>query len=210
MNIADKLLMIAENEQRVHEAGKRAEYKAFWEANQEGGNRAHYANAYSYLGWDDTNFNPIYNIAPRTSNGISNMFNYNQKITNTKVNIIVNGCSARQAFANCVSLQRIPYIEFNNCTDLYNAFLACNSLSYIRVGGVIDRSINFSSCPLDLESAKSVIMHLKQMGELDEQYTQTVYFSEYTWGLLNNDEEGPDSTFITWREYISDILYWNC
>ena len=205
MSKADMLLEIAENEQFVHEAGKRAERNAFWEINQDGGNRLHYANAYSFLGYTDENFNPIYPIKPRQKNGISNIFNYNTNITNTKVDIIVTDGSARQAFANCSSLQRIPYIKFIRCTDFYNAFQNCSKLSYIRVDGEIDQSIDFSACPLDFESAKSVIEHLKNFIDTDSAWTNTVYFSEYTWGELESDPNGTDY----WRKYISESLGWN-
>lgn len=211
MSKADMLLEIAENEQFVHEAGKRAERNAFWEINQDGGNRLHYANAYSFLGYTDENFNPIYPIKPRQKNGISNIFNYNTNITNTKVDIIVTDGSARQAFANCSSLQRIPYIKFIRCTDFYNTFQNCSKLSYIRVDGEIDQSIDFSACPLTVESAVSIITHLKNLASNKD--SAAIAFSKHTADLLdeNNTMIIPpkEPTYVYhWRDYIANYIYW--
>ena len=189
----------------AYEEGRIAERNAFWETNQEGGKRAHYTNAYSYMGYDDTNFNPIYPIAPTNSNGIANIFYYNNAITNTKVDIIVTNASARQAFKFCRNMQTVPYIEFTNCTDFYHIAEQCNSLSYIRVGGEIDKSIDFKSCPLDLESAKSVLLHLKNFNTVEDESiwgTVSVLFNSAVWAKL--DAEGsdvPETEYVSWREF---------
>jgi hypothetical protein len=60
MSIADKLLRAKEDYDRVFEAGKKAEWDAFWDAYQDYGNRVQYPNAF-YM-WDDTYFKPKYPI----------------------------------------------------------------------------------------------------------------------------------------------------
>lgn len=62
MSIAEKLQTIAENEQRVYDAGKKAEYDAFWDSYQENGNRTNYEYSFSGLGWNDETFKPQYDI----------------------------------------------------------------------------------------------------------------------------------------------------
>ena len=239
--IADKLLLIAENEPKIYQAGyekgkaegggesyeeiyaqgkaegmaegQEAERNAFWETNQVGGNREHYNYAYAHFGYDDSNFNPIYPIVPTNSNGIANMFYSNQAITNTKVDIIVTNASARQAFKYCRNMRTVLYIEFNNCTDFLQIFQDCIKLSYIRVGGEIDQTIDFKHCPLDLESAKSVIEHLKNFRDIEE-FAYTVTFSDSTWALLDADGSKlhilSDGSQIegTWRDLLTYIC-WN-
>lgn len=51
MAIADKLQTVAENQQKVYEAGKKAEYDAFWDAYQDYGNRTNYSHAFGGGGW---------------------------------------------------------------------------------------------------------------------------------------------------------------
>lgn len=71
MSIAEKLTTIAENEQKVFDAGKQAEYDAFWDAYQLGGNRKNYVHAFSYTGWNESNLKPKYVVQPTNA---SNMF----------------------------------------------------------------------------------------------------------------------------------------
>lgn len=60
------------------EQGKKAEYDAFWDANQEFGNRTDYDYAYDRSGWTDDNFKPKYLIKPKTATQI---FAQNQKLS---------------------------------------------------------------------------------------------------------------------------------
>lgn len=90
MSIAEKLIIIAENEQvvadlnnqlgerlngnsvsenevlsKVYEAGKKAEYDRFWDSCQQKGARTDYRYAFGYASWHSTNFYPKYNINPK-------------------------------------------------------------------------------------------------------------------------------------------------
>lgn len=87
MSIAEKLQTIAENEQRVYdagyakgqaeggdttaaydegyEAGKKAEYDAFWDAHQANGTRTNYANTFAC--WALENIYPKYDMKPTTT-----------------------------------------------------------------------------------------------------------------------------------------------
>lgn len=63
MSIAEKLVTIAENEQKVYDAGKKAEYDEFWDAFQV---KKGAAQSYQYLfcgtAWNDITFKPKYDI----------------------------------------------------------------------------------------------------------------------------------------------------
>ncbi len=51
MTISANNTTIAENEQKVYEAGKQAEYDAFWDSYQDYGNRDYYSGAFGGAGW---------------------------------------------------------------------------------------------------------------------------------------------------------------
>lgn len=67
MSIAEKAMVIsthnkiiAENEQKVYEAGKKSAYDAFWDSYQDYGKRASYAYAFAGRGWMQETFKPKY------------------------------------------------------------------------------------------------------------------------------------------------------
>ena len=62
MSIAEKLTTIAENEQKVYEAGKKSQYDEFWDTYQTNGQRTNYTYAFSGLGWTDNLYKPKYPI----------------------------------------------------------------------------------------------------------------------------------------------------
>ena len=70
MSIANKLQMIAENEQKVYNAGynkgkadgRQAEYDRFWDNYQQNGNRNDYKNAFSGTGWTEETLKPKYPV----------------------------------------------------------------------------------------------------------------------------------------------------
>lgn len=66
MSIAEKLTQIAENEQKVYdagvEAGKKSEWDTFWDSYQLNGTRTIYYNAFTNNWWSKANFKPKYDI----------------------------------------------------------------------------------------------------------------------------------------------------
>jgi hypothetical protein len=64
MSISEKLTAVAENTTRLYNAGKDAEWNAFWDRFQDYGNRRSYNFAFINGGnnWDITNFKPKYDI----------------------------------------------------------------------------------------------------------------------------------------------------
>lgn len=73
MSIAEKLVTIAENEQKIYDAGKKAEYDNFWDSVQENGNRTNYSFCFAGEAWSLDNFKPKYPLQPTSS---QNMFAY--------------------------------------------------------------------------------------------------------------------------------------
>ena len=120
--IADNLIQIAENQQKVFEAGKQAEYDNFWDSYQQNGNRKDYSMSFAKY-WTDETFNPKYDFILTNA---SSMFN-NSTITTlaSKLkekglkfdtsNFAVNG--ALQMFQGS-TIKDIPELDLRNCTNI--------------------------------------------------------------------------------------------
>ncbi len=66
MSIADKLTTIAENEQKVYDAGAKSEHDKFWDAFQDNGKRTRYGSCFQTPTryWTKESFKPKYNFVP--------------------------------------------------------------------------------------------------------------------------------------------------
>lgn len=155
MSIADKLSTIAENEQKVFDAGKQEEYDRFWDAFQANGNRVYYANAFSnasysnknliYANWTADTFKPKYPIKPIGANDYP-MFAY-ISIPNFKQHCetygIVIDCSEMPSLINafrCLKTAYIPDINASKATKIRSCFYECTGLleaPYIYNGELI-------------------------------------------------------------------------
>lgn len=72
--VAEKLLIAAEKIPQVYDAGKQAEYDAFWDTLQNKGQRTNYTYAFSR--WTGNYFCPKYKIVPTEEGGAKNIFHY--------------------------------------------------------------------------------------------------------------------------------------
>ncbi len=167
-DIATKLTTIAENQQKVYDAGytkgqadggdteaayqqgvvdgKQAEYDAFWDAYQENGNRADYKYAFAY-GWNDDSYNPKYPIQVSdyaSTNGIYR----NTKITNTKVPLVFLCAPDYTVFANANLLETIVSIDASLGTTFWANGFGLVSLKNLTIVGGIYANANFQNCSL--------------------------------------------------------------
>jgi hypothetical protein len=65
MSIAEKLTAIAENEQKVFDAGKKAEHIGFWSMLQDNGSRSDYSQFFSSA-FNEKNFYPVFDFNVKT------------------------------------------------------------------------------------------------------------------------------------------------
>jgi len=145
--IAEKLVIIAENEQKVydkgyqkgHNEGKQAEHDAFWDAFQTS-KRRNYTSMFQDASWSDKTFYPKYDITPVGS--APSLFRY-CAITNLEERLnecgvvldTSNATSLNAAFGECYSLTTIPTIDLTKCTASGAAngvFSGCSVLKTIR------------------------------------------------------------------------------
>jgi hypothetical protein len=158
MSIAEKLAQIAENEQKVFDAGremglsdglfmgyqdglvagKKAQYDAFWDEYQEKGNRSYYDRAFGNLRWNDKTYKPKYPIRPLAS--YDSLFE-GSRVTDTKVDIdfsrITQKTTVSRIFAYDSDLTTIRKLIVNENIVFDAWFPSCAKLTNLTVEGVI-------------------------------------------------------------------------
>lgn len=142
MSIADKLTTIAENQQKVYDAGKQAEYDRFWDNFQDYGEANVGSNAFMY-GWNDESFNPKYPI--KISHSMSKVFSYNTRITDTKVDIFILG-TTQQIFYQCSNLKTVRKLIVTTASTYSNMFTGCSALENLAIEGTIASAFKISDC----------------------------------------------------------------
>jgi hypothetical protein len=81
-----------------------------------------------------------------------------------------------------------------------------SALTHLRISGTIGNNANFSANPLDADSMKSVITHLKDYAGTADAGKKTVKFTDACWTALEADSVAPDGN--TWRDYVETTLGW--
>lgn len=162
MSIADKLRLIANNVQKVFDKGfsdgKQAEYDAFWDAEQEKGNRTTYS--YGFYAWRAEAFNPKYPIimSGNSSAGIAAFNGLRAKEIKVKVKV---DCPSNNLFQSMLT-ETISELELTENATFTGWFNSSKYLANLNVTGVIANSgFNVSGCPLTHDSLMSIIEALK-------------------------------------------------
>lgn len=135
MTTAEKLTLIAENEQKVYDAGKTAENGAFWEIFQEQGQRTDYSTAFSGIGWEKENFHPRYPL--KVVNGYM-LFRINEHLNAAmlaQASLDFQGCETLQyGFMSCTALEGIDNVSVSRNAD--SCFLGCSRLRAVTNFGL--------------------------------------------------------------------------
>lgn len=120
------------------EAGKKAEYDAFWDEYQENGNRIKYGCAFAGVGWNDKTFKPKYDIRPTEAS----RFLSGTGITDFKGALEKAGVVFDLSKAISISyitdasntLTRLPELNTTSCASLlYFVYQASNLVSIDKV-----------------------------------------------------------------------------
>ena len=220
MSIAEKLTTIAENEQRVFEAGKTAEYDRFWDAHQLRGKKTRYHG--SFYCWATSNFKPKYDIKPTTSERIfcafghgetpfdlqqliddagivvdfskSDNMNYAFNMCHAKrigVIDLISATTAEHLFSYARYLETIEKLKLNRDCNLATAFKSCDALRHISIGGNIGCNVNFAYCKqLTPISLLSILNHLYNYAAGGDTSTHTCQVGTTNINKLKATEEG--------------------
>lgn len=205
MSIAEKLTTIAENEQKVYDAGKQAEYDRFWDSYQNKGKRIAYIYAFAGAAWTDTTYNPKY---PINATGNANSTFAHTNITDTKVDFDMSGGSGNKSstFLGASYLVTIRKLIVSEAISLASTFQNCTRLKNITIEGTIGRNTNFQWCDLTLDSLKSVIKALMNYAGTETEFSYKLTLNSASITLLDNESVTIDGT--PWREYINSKC-WN-
>lgn len=117
MSIEEKLTTIAENEQKVFDAGKQTAYDAVWVGYQIKGARTDYANAFRSGFFNDETFRPLYDIKPIKA---GYMFAYQGYDSEE----YITDLAARFEEAGVV-------LDTSKCTDFSYMFYVANKITHI-------------------------------------------------------------------------------
>lgn len=190
MSITDKLVTIAENEQKVYDAGKKSERDDFWDDYlYYGKNLGNYLYAFAAFGWNDKTYNPPENSTLVVSINASGMYNYSH-ITDTKVTLdfrnLINNTTNIFAYSK---IKTIPKIIVNEKTGVFtSAFTGCSALENVTFEGTIANNISLSSSSkLTHDSLMSVINALYNFSGTTE--TRTCTFGSTNLAKLTDAEK---------------------
>ena len=135
MSIVEKLTQIAENEQRVYDAGKKAQYDEFWDTYQQNGTRTNYNFAFCGKGWNNETLKPKYDIIAKVSAGVQ-IFrecdfsgSLKEHFENLGISLDFKDCTQMQfAFYACDQITELPFLDLKNSTNNNYAFQYCTKL----------------------------------------------------------------------------------
>lgn len=166
MSIAEKLTAIAENEQRVYDAGKESQNKAFWEKFATNANGTLSENySYAFAG-ERHNQEVIDSIPIKLKLGnCTGLFYYNTSVIDLSKlpRTSQKTYNWRQTFRDATKLQTVWELDFSsNVVELTATFYNCTSLANVTVvPETINRTIDFQWCPLTKESITSIVYGLR-------------------------------------------------
>lgn len=116
-------------------------------------------------------------------------------------NLIIPNCTNIQSIIQSEMITEVGLCDFSSVTNANNAFNARNLKKISFVEESIPITVNFANCEiLDVESAKSIILGLKNYSGTEKEFAYTVSFHKKTRTLLENEgATAPDGG--TWVEY---------
>lgn len=204
--ISEKFEVIAENEQKVYDAGKKAEYDAFWDVFQNYGSESgmSYNEVFGKGRFTDANYNPKYpiQVAVGINSGYA-MFNGASNITDIKVPIYHRGTNLGYLFNSCGRLKRIPALHIlADVTSFQAAFEGCNALEDITITGTIGENIDFKACTkLTRTSIESI---LNALSDTATDKTLTLSNDAVYEAFALRDDDGNKLPYLEgiWQEYI--------
>lgn len=212
------------------DAGRQAEYDAFWDTYQFNGTKKDYKYAFSYYGWADSIFKPKYDIKPEDA---SSMFT-NTYIVDLAGIIKERGIvfdtsmakSLRYTFSNSGRLKTVPVVDTRSATDTVYLFAysqvlesvekiilkedgsntfdywfnGCTKLANVTFEGVIGQNLNISYTKV--LSHGSIVSIISALST--ETTDKTVTLSKTA---VNNAFEGG-STGSEWLDLIATKSNW--
>lgn len=236
MSTADKLTTIAENQQKVYDAGKQKQYDEFWDSFQPNGSQPSSYYRWFGRGFTDDTLKPKYDIIPTKAycifrdslfitdlTALTDIYGNPKKLDFshctdfygafsysrvTKIGTLdLKSISLASSFGERSKIHTIEEVIFYDKVVTYdNTFAAMNDLKNLHANGTINNTISFQWCPLTPTSMKSIISCLKNFSDTSLDLVKSIKFSETCWTELEADSTSPSGG--TWKDYVLDIG-WN-
>ena len=165
MSVRDKLRTIAENEQRVFEAGKRAEYDTFWNIYQQNGERTNCEGMFAGDGWNSDTIRPKYNIYPTKA---TMMFYYSGFVGSLKeffenLNIVIdfsNTTSLTGVFQYANKITELPYLDLSSIISNTKILQLCNNCAELVTAEIkFPPSCSYANCFNGCRELKHLVAH---------------------------------------------------
>lgn len=133
MSIAEKFETIADE---VYDAGKKAEYDAFWDNFQNNGERNDYR--YAFAMWADDIFYPKHDITCQAETTYmflqSTIKNIKQRLIDLGVEFSMEGVTRCTSMFNSAKITHLPTIDISSCGTYTASVLAyCNNLIEVKL-----------------------------------------------------------------------------
>ena len=137
MSIAEKLTAIAENEQKVFDAGKKAEHIGFWRTVQENGSRENYPQCFS-TAFNERNFYPAFDFNVKNGMYMFRSFSFNgdldQRLKDCGVVLNTeNITNANGMFHSPYAITKLPHLVLTLPSILSLTFYDMNALKSLEV-----------------------------------------------------------------------------
>ena len=211
--IAEKLITIAENEQKVYDKGADDANTRFWNCFTSHRTRLTYTKAFQYTDFGGMTIpNGLKLTEDMVCQSIFRQYNgatlpMGIDMSNVNLNASKEQMASYRmfygseylkyvhdmnlpamdyynfAFEFCSELETIEMIRSNQASDFSNAFEECYKLKNITFDGVIGRSINFQYSPLSIASMKNIISCLADYST-DNTGKNTIAFTDTCWETL--------------------------
>lgn len=152
MSVAEKLVTIAENEQRVYDAGYEAEKQDFWDKYQNNSNPTYCKYQFAGKGWDYNTFYPKYDITPKVAQNMFQEFGRNvffsltERLNECGVTLDTSQCTSFQYIFYGTPFTEVPHIDTTNSTALQYIYANSNQLIKASMSIKEDGSQTWTSC----------------------------------------------------------------
>lgn len=200
MSVAEKLTKIAENEQKVCEAGKvigRDEQCCeFWDSYTDCGNRTDYKFAFYSKGWNNKTFKPTVVLRPKKA---ESMFAYSEIVGDlTELAEIDFSATTemKNAFYSCSEITHIGEINTSQCTGYASCFYGMRKLVGIKKLAFSGRVSSFGSMFQNCVALKDIVIEGVIRGNISFQYS-TELTHDSLMSILNAlyDSSGTSTTY---------------
>ncbi len=140
------------------EAGKQAEYDAFWDSYQSNGNRQDYSCAFSGNAWTEETFKPKYDIVPTSASRIfshTGIKDLKKALEDANIVFDFSKVTTCSYFSNeNTKIERIPTIDTTSLKGMGYFLHGCRNLEYVEKiilkndgSQEFTSSYSFGTCP---------------------------------------------------------------